>query len=90
MPNVKDAAKPHGPIALSNGWTVEVDKNVCIGAAPCVGVAPKTFELNDEAKAVILATCTEDDVETILNAARSCPVSAIIVKNEKGETVFPN
>ena len=76
MSNVKDATKPHGPIALSNGWTVEVDANVCIGAGPCVGVAPKTFELNDQAKAVILESCSEDDAETILNAARSCPVSA--------------
>ncbi len=87
---LKDASKPHGPVTLSNGWTVEVDPNVCIGAAPCVGVAQKTFELNDEAKAVILDTCSEDDMETILNAARSCPVSAITIKNEKGETVFPN
>lgn len=87
---MKDAGKPHGPVILKNGWTVEVDANVCIGAGPCVGVAPKTFELDGDAKAAILESCDEDDIETILNAARSCPVSAITVKNEKGETVFPN
>ena len=90
MSTLKDAAKPYGPITLKNGWTVEVDKNVCIGAGPCVGVAPNTFGLNDEAKATILETCDQDDAETILNAARSCPVSAITIKNEKGEVVFPN
>ncbi|QQS21159.1 MAG: ferredoxin [Candidatus Moraniibacteriota bacterium] len=90
MPEVQDIAKPHGPITLKNGWTVEVDKNICIGAGPCVGVAPKTFELDDEAKAVILSSCNEDDADTILNAARSCPVSAITIKNDKGEVVFPN
>ncbi len=90
MPNVKDATKPHGPIVLKNGWTVEVDANVCIGAGPCVGVAPQTFALDDAAKATILESCDQDDAETILNAARSCPVSAITVKNEKGEVVFPN
>ncbi len=90
MANIHDVAKPHGPITLSNGWTVEVDKNACIGAAPCVGVAPNSFELNDEAKAVILDTIGQDDMDTILNAARSCPVSAITVKNEKGEVVFPS
>ena len=90
MPTTKDTAKPHGPIALKNGWTVEVDANTCIGAGPCVGVAPNTFSLDDAAKATILDTCDQDDIETILNAARSCPVSAITVKNEKGEVVFPN
>lgn len=90
MTNVKDAAKPHGPITLKNGWTVEVDANTCIGAGPCVGVAPNTFVLDDAAKAAILETCDQDDAETIMNAARSCPVSAITVKNEKGEVVFPN
>jgi len=90
MTNVKDAAKPHGPITLKNGWTVEVDTNTCIGAGPCVGVVPNTFVLDDAAKAAILETCDQDDAETIMNAARSCPVSAITVKNEKGEVVFPN
>lgn len=90
MSNVKDTTKPHGPIVLKNGWTVEVDPTVCIGAGPCVGVAPKTFELDSEAKAAILETCDEDDSETILNAARSCPVSAITVKNDQGEVVFPS
>lgn len=90
MANPKDAAKPHGPITLSNGWTVEVDVNTCIGAAPCVGVAPNSFALNDEAKAFLLETCDQDDTDTILNAARSCPTSAITVKNEKGEVIFPS
>lgn len=90
MSNLKDAAKPHGPISLKNGWTVEVDPNVCIGAGPCVGVAPQTFALDDAAKATLLESCDQDDAETILNAARSCPVSAITVKNERGEILFPN
>lgn len=90
MANPKDTAKPHGPVTLKNGWTVEVDVNTCIGAAPCVGVAPKSFELDANQKAFVLETCDEDDVDTILNAARSCPTSAITVKNEKGEVVFPS
>ena len=85
----KDENQPHGPITLKNGWTVEVDKGVCIGAAPCTSMAPNTFALNDDNQAGILATVDADDQETILNAARSCPVSAIIIKDENGNQVFP-
>ena len=34
MPQWKDEAKPHGPVKLKNGWTVEGDNAACIGAAP--------------------------------------------------------
>ncbi len=85
----KDALKPAGPVVLKNGWTLEVDHGVCIGAAPCTAMAPNTFALDDDAKAGILASVDEDDQETILNAAQSCPVSAIRIKDENGNQVFP-
>ncbi len=34
-------------------YKVKVDRDLCIGAASCVAVAPKTFELDNEGKAVI-------------------------------------
>lgn len=86
---LKDETKPSGPVTLANGWTVEVDRNVCIGAAPCTAMAPKTFALDDEGKAVVLDTADEETTETILNAARACPVAAIIVKDKDGKQVFP-
>lgn len=86
---LKDETKPAGPIPLSNGWTVEVDHSACIGAAPCTAMAPNTFGLNDDGKAVILDGVATDDMDTILNAARSCPVAAIIIKDETGKQVFP-
>lgn len=70
---------------------VKVDRQLCIGAASCVAVAPNTFELDSEGKAVIKkkdGTQTSDfvnyadinDNETnILNSAKSCPVNAIII-----------
>ena len=44
---------------------------------------------NDNGKAAILATVDADDQETILNAARACPVAAIIIKDETGKVIFP-
>lgn len=85
----KNEGKPAGPVTLSNGWAVEVDQNVCIGAAPCTAMAAQSFALDDAGKAAILATIDQDDQETILNAARSCPVAAIIIKDATGKVIFP-
>ncbi|HLL60954.1 MAG TPA: ferredoxin [Candidatus Nitrosocosmicus sp.] len=85
---IKDPQNPSGPVT-SNNWTVHVDRDMCIGAATCIAVAPKTFVLDSDAKAIILSSIDEEDQETILDAARSCPTAAIIIKNEKDEVVFP-
>lgn len=72
-------------------YKVKVDRDLCIGAASCVAVAPNTFDLDSEGKAVIKkkdGTQTSDFVNyqdiddneiNILNAAKSCPVNAIII-----------
>ncbi|QQG44848.1 MAG: ferredoxin [Candidatus Roizmanbacteria bacterium] len=68
---------------------VTVDRNICIGASTCVAIASKTFELDTEAKAVILNSAGQDPEEIVLNAAKVCPVAAITIENEKGEKVYP-
>ncbi|MDO8657317.1 MAG: ferredoxin, partial [Candidatus Levybacteria bacterium] len=74
-------------------YKVKVDRDLCIGAGSCVAVAPKVFELDGDGKAIILkkdGTKNEtsnfsdyaeidDTEENILNAAKSCPVNAIII-----------
>lgn len=70
-------------------YKVRVDRNLCIGAATCIAVAPKAFALDNEAKAVILPTIDEESDETILESAKSCPVAAIIVTDENGKQIYP-
>lgn len=67
---------------------VEVDRDLCIGAAPCVTVAPAVFELDEENKAVVIDEKGADD-ETILLAAQSCPTQAIILYDEDGNQIYP-
>ena len=67
---------------------VEVDRDLCIGAAPCVTVAPGVFQLDEENKAYIVNEKGADD-ETILLAAQSCPVQAIIIYDEEGKQIYP-
>ena len=68
---------------------VVVDKDTCIGAASCVAIAPEVFDLDDEGKAFVKEGADISDVEMVMDAARSCPVSAISVFDEDGNKVFP-
>lgn len=72
-------------------YKVKVDRELCIGAASCTAVSPNAFDLDSEGKAVIKhkdGTSTSDWVsgdninapqEEVMNAAKSCPVDAIII-----------
>lgn len=88
MSNLKDPKNPSGPVIVHK-YKVWVDRALCIGAATCIAVAPNTFELDSEAKAVILETTDQDTIETIIESAKACPVAAIIIEDEKGNRVFP-
>jgi ferredoxin len=74
---------------------VKVDRLLCIGTADCVAIAPNTFELDSESKAVVIKQNAHlpdgqgDSDEKILQAAKTCPVLAIIVEDESGKQVFP-
>ena len=74
-----------------DGKTIElkVDRSLCIGAATCVVLAPQAFELDNENKAVIKETAGEEDYQKIIEAAKGCPVLAIIVKDKDGNQIFP-
>ena len=88
MDNLKNPQNPSGPVNVRNlkFW---VDRDLCIGAATCVAIAPKTFVLDSEAKAIILNTTDEESDSVIIDSAKGCPVAAIIIEDEKGQKIFP-
>lgn len=70
-------------------FKIKIDRNLCIGAASCVALAMKTFELDAENKAIVMDE-GGDEAETIKLAAESCPTKAIILENaETGEQEYP-
>ncbi len=88
-----------GRIRLFYGnMKIQVDQELCIGAASCVAIAAKTFGLNTEGKAYILEENVEaisaiqsdkmDTRELIIEAARSCPVAAIRLFEDTGEEII--
>jgi len=86
--NLKDKKNPSGPVKIGE-YKVWVDRNLCIGAATCVAIASKTFTLDKENKAVILETADGELEESLINAAKGCPVAAIFIEDEKGNRIFP-
>lgn len=70
--------------------TMRIDRDLCIGAATCIVVAPKAWALDNEAKAIILPTAVDETDEILLEAAKACPVLAIFIIDENGKQIFPD
>ena len=67
---------------------IEINRDLCIGAADCVEEAPTVFDLDSFDKAVLLDPKSVGD-DRLLAAARSCPVDAISVFDDQGIRLFP-
>ena len=67
---------------------VKVDRDTCVGVGNCVAFAPTVFKLDQENKAVVLDVSSADE-KTIMDAAESCPVQAIIIEDDNGNQVYP-
>jgi len=73
----------------AKGLKIVVDRDLCIGAAPCVAIAGNVFQLDEEGKAIIIDPKGADD-ETIMLAAEACPVRAIFLyKEDTNKQVYP-
>lgn len=76
---------------IRNGGKIRrivVDRAKCIGANSCVAVAPGVFQLDEENLAYVVDPDSTDE-DTILLAAQSCPVLAILLYDENGTKIFP-
>src|SRR5881394_1998559 len=69
-------------------YQIKIDRRLCSGYGECVGLAPEVFHLGDDNVSVVVDPEGSDD-ETILDAARACPVDAITLLDEFDEQVWP-
>jgi ferredoxin len=70
-------------------WTVTVDESTCIGCQTCPEVAPKTFRMRQDSIAEVIQPYG-DDSDTIMRAAQSCPVDAIVITdNDSSQKLWP-
>jgi ferredoxin len=69
-------------------YGIKIDRSLCSGFAECVGIAPEVFRLGTDNISVVVDAEAGDD-ETVLDAARACPVDAITVIDEYGDQLWP-
>ena len=77
--------QPKKPLKITK---IVADRDLCIGAASCVVIAPGTFQLDQENK-VYMVDMNAHDADTLLMAAESCPTKAIFLYDEEGKQVYP-
>ena len=61
---------------------LKADFGACQGYANCVDAAPEVYDIDDDCVVVLLREeITEEERPRIEEAARSCPVSALVVED---------
>lgn len=70
---------------------VEIERELCIGSAACVKVAPEVLELDDEQVVRFTEGAGEAKAtrEQLLEACSVCPVEALYAYDEDGEQLAP-
>jgi len=58
------------------GEFISIDRNRCTGSGMCTVHAPDTFDVGDDARAVLLPGPT-DDIASIRAAIEGCPTGAL-------------
>lgn len=61
---------------MSGNWSVEIDREVCMGSGLCVMYAPGTFAHDESTKAVLVDPST-DDIDAVRTAVEACPTGAL-------------
>jgi len=68
-------------------WKISVDKDVCIGSAMCIAIAPDRFVLDERQRSGSVEAEIDPD-EVVRDAAASCPSEAIsLVDTATGQPV---
>lgn len=68
-------------------WQVEINATACSGSALCVSIAPDHFTLDDGISRPVRTEVAPDDA--VLDAAQSCPMMAILVRDGTGAVLAP-
>ncbi|MEK6839353.1 MAG: ferredoxin, partial [Nanoarchaeota archaeon] len=65
-------------------YTIEFDREACIGAAACCAVSPENWVMNQDGKPDLIYTeIGEDRLKENIEAAEVCPVRVIKLKEKK-------
>jgi ferredoxin len=60
-------------------YSIEIDRDVCMGSGVCEVYASKTFEVDDDTRSTVVDPAG-DPLDQIRAAAAGCPTGAITVR----------
>ncbi|MAE13534.1 hypothetical protein CMO92_03135 [Candidatus Woesearchaeota archaeon] len=86
------------PLSARMAYVVEHDRPNCIGCGSCCVIAEGFWELDDDGKANITKAeqlkngqqrleIKDKDLEIMKDAAESCPVNVIHIKDKTGKSI---
>lgn len=67
---------------------IKVINSLCISAGICIIRAPQTFDLDENGIAYV-KDGTWNEAFDIIEAAKSCPTTAIIIEDLNGNQLYP-
>ena len=77
------------PTRRAMPYKLKINRSLCTGYAECVGIAPEVFQLGADNVVLVVDPEAADD-ETVLDAARACPVDAITAHRRIRRPVWPH
>jgi ferredoxin len=57
-------------------WTIEANRERCIGSGSCAFMAPDVFDVDDEGRVLVLRPQVEPD-DRVREAVTHCPMEAL-------------
>ncbi len=77
------------PKKVIDGLTVLIDRLICVGFEDCVTAAPAAFVMDGDGVADFADGAEGTPGAAVLEAARACPVDAIVVLDPEGKQLHP-
>ena len=71
-----------------SGYTIRIDRTLCIGSGNCVNLAPEIFEIDEENLVTFQDETPDIDQMRLTDACMVCPVDALTVEQD-GEQIVP-
>ena len=68
---------------------IEVDRELCIGVASCIGVAPEAYELDEDQIAIVRDDWKNLSDDVLFASAESCPVKAVFLYDKDDKQIYP-
>jgi ferredoxin len=72
------------PETAADGWTVVVDRDICMGTGMCVVYAPAAFSQDEDTKSVFRAPYDADPA-AVRTAVEACPTGALTLMTDERE-----